>query len=108
MQIEPTERFKREFKRLVRKFPSLQNELKQVVKDLHNNPNLGTSIGMGCYKIRLPIASKGVGKSGGARIISYVRLTQEHIDLLTIYDKNEVSNISDKEILKIIEKYIEA
>ncbi len=60
---------------------------------------------MGCYKIRLPIASKGVGKRGGARLITYVRLVEEQIDLLTIYDKNEVSDISDKDILKIIEKY---
>lgn len=107
MQIEPTERFKREFKHLVRKFPSLQNEFRKLVEDLHENPALGTSIGMGCYKIRLPIASKSVGKRGGARVITYVRLLKEHIDLLTIYDKNEVSDIPDKEILRIIEKYVE-
>lgn len=105
MQIEPTDRFKREFKRLLKKFPSLAKELRDTVAELDGNPTLGTSIGMGCYKIRLAIASKGVGKRGGARIITYVRLTEEHIDLLTIYDKNEFSDISDREVLKIIEKY---
>jgi mRNA-degrading endonuclease RelE of RelBE toxin-antitoxin system len=107
MQIEPTDRFKREFKRLVKKFPSLNKELRELVADLYKNPTLGTSIGMNCYKIRLSIASKGVGKRGGARVITYVRLTEEHIDLLTIYDKNEVSDIADSEVLKIIEKYTE-
>jgi mRNA-degrading endonuclease RelE of RelBE toxin-antitoxin system len=105
MRIEPTDLFKREFKRLAKKFPSLQNELRGLVAELNDNPTLGTSIGMGCYKIRLSIASKGVGKRGGARVITYLRLVEEHIDLLTIYDKNEVSDISDKDILKIIEKY---
>ena len=107
MRIEPTDQFKREFKHLVKKFPSLQNELRKLVDDLQNNPVIGTSIGMGCYKIRLPIASKGVGKRGGARVITYVRLLKEHIDLLTIYDKNEVSDIPDNEILKIIQKYVD-
>ena len=60
---------------------------------------------MNCYKIRLAIASKGVGKRGGARVITYVCLLNDQIDLLTIYDKNEVSDISDKEILSIIERY---
>jgi mRNA-degrading endonuclease RelE of RelBE toxin-antitoxin system len=105
MQIDPTDRFKREFKRLVKKFPSLSKELRDTIAELHENPTLGTSIGLGCYKIRLAIASKGVGKRGGARIITYVRLAEDQIDLLTIYDKNEISDISDKEVLKIIEKY---
>lgn len=105
MLIKPTSRFKREFKHLVKKFPSLLKELQQLNSELTENPTLGTSIGMNCYKIRLAIASKGVGKRGGARVITYVRLLNEQIDLLTIYDKNEVSDISDKEILKIIEQY---
>jgi hypothetical protein len=105
MPIRPTPRFKREFKHLVKKFPSLLNELRRLELELAENPTLGTPIGMNCYKIRLAIASKGVGKRGGARVITYVRLLNEQIDLLTIYDKNEVSDISDKEILSIIERY---
>ena len=105
MPIKPTPRFKREFKHLVRKFPSLLNELRQLELELAENPTLGTPIGMNCYKIRLAIASKGVGKRSGARVITYVRLLNDQIDLLTIYDKNEVSDISDKEILSIIERY---
>ncbi len=105
MPIRAIPRFKREFKHLVKKFPSLLNELRQLELELTENPTLGTPIGMNCYKIRLAIASKGVGKRGGARVITYVRLLNDQIDLLTIYDKNEVSDISDKEILSIIERY---
>ena len=102
MRIEPTARFKREFKRLTRKYPSLKGEVSEVVKNLHETPELGVSIGNDCFKIRLAIASKGTGKRGGARIVTYVRVINERIDLLSIYDKSEQSDISDKDLLKII------
>ncbi|MGN6802963.1 MAG: hypothetical protein ACTHJN_13755, partial [Ginsengibacter sp.] len=65
------------------------------------------------YKIRLKISSKGKGKSGGARVISFVETTligvtekvsdeEITINLLTIYDKADVENISDKELKELI------
>lgn len=55
----------------------------------------------------MAIASKGKGKSGGARVITY-NLYQEGnsviIDLLTIYDKGEISNISDEFISFLLDK----
>ncbi len=36
-----------------------------------DNPTSGTSLGHNLYKIRLAIASKGKGKSGGARVITF-------------------------------------
>ena len=68
MHIEPSPLFTRELKRLTKKFPSLRIELRQVLEDLENDPHHGESMGGGFYKIRVPIASKGVGKRGGARI----------------------------------------
>ena len=59
---------------------------------------MGTSIGNGCYKIRLSVASKGGGKSGGSRVITHVQLTNERIYLLSIYDKSEKDTLTDKEI----------
>ena len=61
--------FRKEAKRLIKKYPSLQKEIAELGDQLSSNPTLGTPIGNGCYKIRLSIASKGKGKSGGARII---------------------------------------
>ena len=53
---------------------------------------------MGCYKIRLAIASKNTGKSGGARVITYVYIEGEVIFLLSVYDKSEQQNISPKQL----------
>lgn len=100
--IIATPKFKRELKRLVKKFHSLKNEYATLLDDLDKNPIIGTPLGNDCYKIRLAIASKNKGKSGGARVITYVLVADETIFLIDIYDKAEQDNISDKELKVII------
>jgi hypothetical protein len=50
----------------------------------------------------MAIASKGKGKSGGARVITFniVQHKDEtaEITLLTIYDKDEISSVTDQYI----------
>ena len=77
-----TEPFARKIKRLSKKFRSLKNDLLPVLDELVKNPKLGTPIGKDCYKIRIAIASKGKGKSGGARMITYVRVLRNTVFLL--------------------------
>lgn len=99
--------FDKQAKRLVKKYPSLQNELKQLQKQLSELPQTGVPIGYNCYKIRLRIASKNKGKSGGARIITNVYVSGETVFLLSIYDKAEQQNILTselKELLKLLPK----
>lgn len=96
--IVPTERFFKDAKRLKKKFPSLKEDLSNLECDLLENPILGTSIGDDCYKIRLAIKSKGKGKRGGARVITNVKIVDEIIYLLSIYDKSEKSDIDDDEL----------
>ena len=68
-----TEDFKREFKRLNKKHTSLPEDIANLGAILSNNPIIGTAIGQNCYKIRLNIASKRKGKSGGARVITTLK-----------------------------------
>lgn len=101
--VELTALFEKQLKRLVKKIPSLKKEFTQLIILLKENPKQGTSIGNNCYKIRLAIASKG--KSGGARVITHIQITNSVIYLFSIYDKSEQSDISDKELeewLKLI------
>ena len=65
---------------------------------LSTNPTLGTALGNDCYKIRLAISSKGRGKSGGARLITFVRIVKNTVYLLDMYDKSDQASISDKEL----------
>ena len=46
--------------------------------------------------------SKGSGKRGGARVITYVITEDKEVYLLTIYDKGELDTIDDNTLRKII------
>jgi hypothetical protein len=94
--------FRKEAKRLIKKYPSLQKEIAALGEQLSLNPTIGTPIGNGCYKIRLGIASKGQGKSGGARVITYVLVKGTTVFFLSIYDKSAKANISETEITELL------
>ena len=100
--ILATRRFEKEIKRLSKRYSSVKEEYAQLIIALQNNPQSGTPIGSNCYKIRLAISSKGKGKSGGARVITYLYLDAETIYLLTVYDKSEIASIKSDELKKII------
>lgn len=93
--------FDKQAKRLAKKFPSLKNDLSELFESLSDTPEQGTALGNNFYKIRLSIASKGKGKSGGARVITYVKITATTVYLTSIYDKSEKSTITDKELEQI-------
>ena len=97
--------FEREATKLSRKYPTLKKDLAQLVESLENNPKQGVSLGQNFYKIRLSITSKGRGKSGGARVISFVIMVEQKVFLAAIYDKSEQDTIEDQE-LKILAQLI--
>lgn len=103
-QVVSTAGFARDLKRLAKKYRSLEIEFPALVASLRDQPVQGISLGRNCYKIRLAIASKGRGKSGGARIITHVKIEQGHVYLLSIYDKSEYENLADWEIEALLVK----
>lgn len=97
-----TDLFKKEARRLVRKYPSLKTELQILSEQLIINPFLGIHLGNSVYKIRISIRSKGKGKRGGARIISKLRIVKNKIYLIYIYSKGERNDISEQELKNIL------
>ncbi len=97
-KLVPTPPFTRELKQLAKKYPSIHNDLANLENDLLRSPFQGTPIGKDCFKIRIAIKSKGRGKSGGGRIITFVQVINQNIYMIAIYDKSESENISDKEL----------
>lgn len=66
-------------------------------------------LGNGYKKYRIAIKSKGSGKRGGARLITFDLLIQEeilNILLVCIYDKSEISNVRDEYIDSIVKDYL--
>jgi hypothetical protein len=97
-RVIPTDNFNREVKQLAKKYHSLKDDLIQLRANLLKNPSLGTPLGNSIYKVRMSITSKTKGKSGGARVISYVYVRNEQIFLLSIYDKSEKENVTENEL----------
>ena len=104
--IELSANFKKEAKRLTKKYPSLKTELAELFTKLEENPTTGTPLGNDIYKIRLAINSKNKGKSGGARVLSFVKVTQTTVLLFSIYNKGEVDSLTVKEIKELIKDYL--
>ncbi|MEI6050435.1 MAG: type II toxin-antitoxin system RelE/ParE family toxin [Bacteroidota bacterium] len=102
-----TDEFEREFIRLKKKYRSLSDDIKQCKSEIEQNPDIGIDLGSNLRKIRFSIKSKGKGKSGGARIITYnivASIQPKQIILVTLYDKNEIDSISTAEIKQILKR----
>ena len=98
--------FDKQVRKLARKYPSIKADIIRLAEELAENPVLGTSLGSNLYKVRLKVSSKRVGKSGGARVITYVKIVEQTITLSFIYDKAARASISDGELddlLKLLE-----
>ncbi len=115
VRIEHSSRFEKEYRQLLKKHRLLKNDLLKLETTLLKEPRYGKPLGYDAYKIRLRIESKGKGKSRGARVISLlenevvaeVSIVNDAlvVHLLTIYDKSETDNISDKELREIIKAH---
>jgi hypothetical protein len=109
-QIIPTPLFESKYKRFKKKFPSLENEMADLMMELEENPVKGKSLGSGLYKIRVANEDKGKGKSGGFRLITYLlRASTEGTDiyLITLYDKSEDSTIKKSSLQKLVKQMID-
>ena len=105
IRIDVEKEFERQLRKLAKKYRSIIDDYEAFLDELEKEPYQGSSLGRGVRKVRMAIASKGQGKSGGARVITYNLYQEEDaivIDLLTIYDKNEISNISDEFITYLL------
>ena len=100
--------FERRAKILNKKYKSFEKDYYSFLDELEKNPFSGESLGHHVYKHRMAIASKGKGKSGGARVITY-NVSQNGnneivVTLMSIYDKGEISNVSDAYLRSLIQK----
>ena len=95
-RVIPTPEFEKELRPLLKRHRSLAKDLVKLEKELEERPTIGTSLGSGLYKVRLAIASKGKGKSGGGRVITYVITQDAEVYLLSIFDKSDYDTVDTK------------
>lgn len=93
-EVRVTPHFEREAKTLAKRHRSFKNDLNKLIDLLSENPIQGADLGSGIRKIRFAITSKGRGKAGGARIITYTVCFSEstgRVYLIDVYDKSDYS-----------------
>lgn len=98
--------FERRAKAMRKKYHSFESDYNAFLDTLEKAPFSGESLGKHIYKNRMIISSKGKGKSGGARIITYnIQIQSEDeviITLMTIFDKSEIENVSDSYLRSLV------
>lgn len=100
--VYPTPDFKKFFKKLSKKYPSLKADLQELITTLKEEPDSGIHLGQGIHKVRMAITSKGKGKSGGARVITYLVTEDNEVYLTHIYDKSQLENITKEQIIELL------
>jgi mRNA-degrading endonuclease RelE of RelBE toxin-antitoxin system len=104
-EIQTTSYFESEPKRLAKRHHSFVDDLQYFRDSILKNPYQGTELSPGIRKVRLTIGSKGRGKSGGARVITFTYLVDEKdgvVILLLLYDKADASSIKMNVVRQII------
>jgi mRNA-degrading endonuclease RelE of RelBE toxin-antitoxin system len=100
--VVATPNFDKELKRLARKYPSLKGEVNDLKEELKTNPLQGVDMGNNVRKIRLAVQSKGKGKRGGARVMTYLKMEKKNIILFSIYSKGKQDTITEQKIDEFI------
>jgi mRNA-degrading endonuclease RelE of RelBE toxin-antitoxin system len=98
-KLKASQFFVRELKQLAKKYPNIRKDIDEVSEKLLENPFYGVQIAENCYKIRFSISGKNRGKSGGGRIITFLKIEEEMVYLIGIYDKSNAEIMPEIEIL---------
>lgn len=100
MEIIATKTFIRSAKSIAKKYRSFNSDYQTLLDDLSKNPNMGIDLGGGYRKVRMAISSKGKGKSGGCRVITFNMVERNGcLYLIYAYDKSDYDNV-EMEVIK--------
>ncbi|VXD20073.1 conserved hypothetical protein [Planktothrix serta PCC 8927] len=107
IQVEVSSTFKRNIRTLAKKYRSIRNDIQPIIEQLERGELLGDQIpeiGYTVFKLRVRNSDIQKGKSGGYRLIYYIK-TATAIILLTIYAKSEQVDIATDDIRSIIREF---
>jgi addiction module RelE/StbE family toxin len=107
VQIDLTPRFKRDLRDLTKRYRQVRSDLQPLIEQLQAGELPGDRIAgvkYTVFKVRLKNSSIQKGKSGGYRVIYYVK-TDDIIILATIYSKSDLSDVDAEVIEEAIAQY---
>jgi mRNA-degrading endonuclease RelE of RelBE toxin-antitoxin system len=107
IDVQFTPEFKRNLRTLAKKYRHIRDDVDPVIEALQAGEILGDQIpgvGYTLFKVRVPNQDSARGKSGGYRVIYYLR-TSTNIIMVTIYSKTEQADISAAQIRRIVGEF---
>jgi mRNA-degrading endonuclease RelE of RelBE toxin-antitoxin system len=107
IEIALTPRFKKDLRELAKRYRSIRSDLQPLIEQLQAGENPGDRIAgvkYQVFKVRLKNSNIQKGKSGGYRVIYYLK-TAQGIILTTIYSKSDISDVSNEIIEEAIAQY---
>ncbi len=93
-------------KRLSKNFKHINSDIDKFLNALTAKEDLGIELKSNIYKVRIANSDKNKGKSAGYRLISYLKIVNNELHLLYIYDKSSLENLTEKEIDTLILKQL--
>lgn len=109
IQVEIAPTFNKNIRKLSKKYRNIRNDIQPVIEQLEQGELPGDKISGTSYTIfKLRVSNSDIqkGKSGGYRLIYYLK-TSTGIVLLTIYTKSKKADITALEINEIITEYVQ-
>jgi len=104
IEVEVSEKLKRDLRILSKRYRRIRSDVQPIVEQLQAVEMLGSQVprvGYPIFKVRIKNSDIQKGKSGGYRLIYYLK-TVEKIILITIYSKSDQADITADEIRSII------
>jgi hypothetical protein len=96
MNVLISDHFKRQIKKLTKKYPNVKDDFLAIIDNLDFKNEI--SIGKNIYKIRISSSDIKKGKSGGFRSYIYLYIKKDLAVPLCIYAKAKTENISQNEL----------
>ena len=96
--IRDTETFNKAVKKLKKRFRNIEKDYLSFINSIATDEDLGVYLGNDIYNTRVSNSDKNSGKSGGYRLISYLKLIDNELYLMYIYDKSDFGNLSENDL----------
>jgi len=108
IHIRFTSEFKRNLRALAKKYRHIRSDIQPIINEIGNGNFIGNQIPgtkeYVIFKVRVKNTDIRKGKSSGYRFIYYLK-TYNDIFLITLYSKNEQSDISSEQLRRILKKH---
>ncbi len=102
LQIVEKTLYQKAIKKLSKHYKHITDDVDDFLQSIQSKEDLGVELKSNLYKARIKNSDKNRGKSAGYRLISYLAVVENQLQLLYIYDKSKIENLTEKEIDRLV------